>query len=350
MTTTTPTVRVDDPGELAAGLPSLLGYRPRESVVLMALGGRSGWRVGLTARGDLPPEQHSRELAAMLAGRLVSDSPKRAMVFVVSESPDDDAFDDKAPDLPHRALVHELVLALDARGVPVHQALLVRSGRWWDFDCPEACCWPGAGTPLPPSVGEIEVAAVAAGTVVAEDRAALEKRIAPLGWVAAAGMHQTCLRVADDLVGRPLEEWTGEVARERIRSALERFRPGPVRERLTDEEVARLVCSLRDLSVRDWALQLSLGGDSSAAEELWAECTRRAPSPLDAAPATLLAISAWLRGDGAMANIAVDRALDSDPGYSMAGLVADGLAACIPPRQIRALLRGTAREAGTAAR
>jgi hypothetical protein len=332
------TVRVDDAGELAAGLPHLLGYRPRESVVLVALGGRSGRRVGLTVRGDLPPAEYGRELATTMASRLAGDRPRRALAFVVSEAPDR-----TGPDLPHRGLVHELVMALDAHGLPLEQAVLVRGGRWWDFDCPHPCCAPEAGTALPPGIGELEVAAVAAGTVVAEDRAALEQRIAPLGWVAAAGMHQACLRVTGELAGRPVDEWAGEAGRELIRRAVERCRPGPVHERLADDDVARIVCSLRDLTVRDWALQLSLC-DESAAEALWTECTRRAPSPLDAAPATLLAVSAWLRGDGAMANIALDRALVSDPGYSLAGLLADALAACVPPGRLRAFLVESGRE------
>lgn len=333
---TTPTVRVDDPGDLVAGLPHLLGYRPRESVVLMSLGGKSGRRVGLTVRADLPAPEHARELASWLAERLATDRPRRALAFVVSETPDEGGA--SGPDLPYRAVVHDLVLALDAVGVPLEQALLVRGGRWWDFDCPHLCCAPGAGTALPAETGEIEVASVAAGTVVVADRAELEQRIAPVGWAAAAGMHQTCLRVVGELTGRPVDEWAGNAGRERIRRAVERCRPGPVRERLADDDVARIVCSLRDGAVRDWALLLSLEDDASAAEALWTECTRRAPSPLDAAPATLLAVSAWLRGDGAMANIALDRALESDPGYSLAGLLADALAACVPPSRLRAFL------------
>jgi hypothetical protein len=35
-------VRVSDPGEVAAAVPQLLGFRPRESVVLIGLGGVRG--------------------------------------------------------------------------------------------------------------------------------------------------------------------------------------------------------------------------------------------------------------------------------------------------------------------
>ncbi len=342
-------VHIGDPGDLAAGLPQLLGYRPTESVVLMALGGGTGRRVGLTVRADLPPAGHARELAAVLARSLATDEPRAALAFVVSEVPDEAApllpdgvhgGGECGTDLPHRALVHDLVLALDAVGLPLEQALLVRADRWWDFDCPGACCAPDGGTPLPTGVGALEVAAVASGTVVAADRGALEERLAPAGESFRAAMEAVVLRVGlEGPVGR-------SAARRRIRSAVARCRPGRDQGRPGDEEVARIAWSLRQPEVRDWALLLSLGDDAAAAEALWTECTRRAPSPLDAFPAALVAVCAWLRGDGALANIALDRALDSEPANPLAGLLADALAAFVAPRQLRALLVEAGRCAG----
>jgi Domain of unknown function (DUF4192) len=120
-----------------------------------------------------------------------------------------------------------------------------------------------------------------------------------------------------------------------------RCRPGGPSAPLTDDETAHILWGLRDVHVRDRALQFALGPDAAAAEVLWTACTRRAPAPLDAAPATLLAVSAWLRGDGAMANVALTRALDSDPGYRLAALLAQGLAECLAPAELRAMIRGT---------
>lgn len=340
-------VRIGDPGDLAAGLPQLLGYRPSESVVLVALGGRTGRRVGLTVRADLPPEGYGRELAVVLARSLATDAPRAALAFVVSEVPDEPVpllpagvGPDGGADLPHRPLVHDLVLALDAVGLPLEQAVLVRGERWWDFDCPGACCAPGAGTPLPTGVGEIEAAAVAAGTVVAPDRGALADRLAAPGESACAAMADVALRVGlEGPVGR-------SAARRRIRSAVSRCRPGGDGRRPDDEEIARIVWSLRQPEVRDWALLLTLGEDAAAAEALWTECTRRAPSPLDAFPAALVAVCSWLRGDGAMANTALGRAQDSEPGNPLAGVLQDALDACVAPRQLRALLVEAGRCAG----
>ena len=104
---------------------------------------------------------------------------------------------------------------------------------------------------------------------------------------------------------------------------------------------------LRDRDVRDRALGLATGVDAAAAEILWTECTRRAPAPLDVAPATLLAVSAWLRGDGAMANVALMRALATEPEYSLARLLAEALARGIAPAELRATIAGGAARPGT---
>ena len=54
-----------------------------------------------------------------------------------------------------------------------------------------------------------------------------------------------------------------------------------------------------------------------------------------AAPASLLAFTAWQGGNGALANVALDRALADDPGYSMAQLLRDVIDAGTPPSMAR---------------
>ena len=61
---------------------------------------------------------------------------------------------------------------------------------------------------------------------------------------------------------------------------------------------------------------------------------RRRPPTRWPAPAALLAFAAWQAGDGALAWCAVDRCLEADPDYSLAGLVAELLTAAVPPRVV----------------
>jgi hypothetical protein len=336
-------VRLADAGELAAALPVLVGFRPRESVVLVALGGRSGRRLGMTARVDIPAPCDARPLAAALAARMAHERPETVLLAVVSEAPDvvafpEDLVHDGGPVLPHRTLVHELLLALDAHAIPLGDALLVRGSRWWSYDCDEPCCAPGAGTPVPGGTSALEAAAVVSGQVLVRDREELELRIARPGAPAAAAMAATVTAVGEEIADLVLREGRDAAADEYtawVDAAVARCGAGA---RPDDEELARVAWGLRDVRVRDLALGFALGAHARAAESLWTECTRRLPEPLDAAPATLLAVSVWLRGDGAMARIALDRALDSEPDYALADLLARGLDAGLGPRDLRAMV------------
>ena len=68
-----------------------------------------------------------------------------------------------------------------------------------------------------------------------------------------------------------------------------------------------------------------------AHRRLWTDVVRRARPGYVAAPASLLAFTAWQCGDGTLANIALERALDDIPDYSMALLLHDALDAGAPP-------------------
>ncbi|MCZ2818549.1 DUF4192 domain-containing protein [Modestobacter sp. VKM Ac-2984] len=354
------TVRLSEPGEVVAALPHLLGFRPRESLVLVSLRGPQGRRLGLTARVDLPPPEHRRQVVSGLVRSLLTDRPGAALLVVVSEAADEAAVpvgpldaphldhldlahrDLSHRDLAHRDLAHEVVLALDAVGVPLREALLVRRDRWWSYDCTAACCAPEAGTPLPAGTSELAAASVVDGRLVEDERAALARRIAPVGFLAAEAMARACDEVGDELARRTAELGWDVLVEEgwaAVRAAVEAAGPEVRGGRLSDREVARLAWGLRDHDLRDRALTLSLGDAAAAAEVVWTELTRRSPAPLDAAPATLLAVSAWVRGDGALANVALERALHSEPSYTFAGLLRSALDACLSPAEMRRLIR-----------
>jgi hypothetical protein len=320
-------VSLGSPGDLAAAIPQLIGFHPRESVVLIALGGASGKRVGLTVRGDIPPPQCAGTIADMVVSSIRRNEPAGVVVAMVSEAPDD-----PVAGLPHRTLLREITLALAAVPLPVRLALLVRGGRWWDYDEPG-----DTGTPLPGGVSALEAASIATGQVVAGSREELVERIAPPGGRARGDMAAVAKRVdleQSDRVAALGLDAVGEETWTAIIDGLTRCRD---RAPLTDPALARITWGLRDVLVRDRALQLALD-DDPAVESLWTACTRRAPRSWVPAPATLLAVCAWLRGDGAMAAVALDRALKVDPGYRFARLLSEGLGACVPPAELRALI------------
>ncbi len=93
--------------------------------------------------------------------------------------------------------------------------------------------------------------------------------------------------------------------------------------------------SLAHLAVRDDAWARMDPGYRAAHLRLWTDVVRRAARAYLPAPASLLAFTAWQSGDGALANIAIDRALAADPGYSLAQLLRDIMDAGVPPSAAR---------------
>ena len=91
------------------------------------------------------------------------------------------------------------------------------------------------------------------------------------------------------------------------------------------------------LPVRDdaWARMDPDAALREAHLRLWADLVRRSCPAYRPAPASLLAFTAWQSGDGALANIALDLALEADPGYSLALLLRDIMEAGVPPSAAR---------------
>jgi hypothetical protein len=104
---------------------------------------------------------------------------------------------------------------------------------------------------------------------------------------------------------------------------------------LSSWRAARLLTGLADIGARDRCCQWTSGEHGSAALSLWTELVRVSPTPYAAAPATLLGYVAWQQGFGALANIAVQRALADDPDYSLALLIDQALADGLDPVQCR---------------
>ena len=103
---------------------------------------------------------------------------------------------------------------------------------------------------------------------------------------------------------------------------------------------------LRDVRVRDtalWDLGRAPGPKPAAADGL-AALVRSAPQGDVAPAATVLAIVHWLGGDGARANVALDRALADNPEYSLGLMVRTALSSGLPPQSWTAAMSGLSRD------
>jgi hypothetical protein len=117
-----------------------------------------------------------------------------------------------------------------------------------------------------------------------------------------------------------------------VQDAIRRGRDGDLPD---TETAAWLTVALREIRVRDDAWARMDYEHRAAHLRLWAHLARLARPGYAAAPAALLAFVAWQSGDGALANVALDRALADNPRYSMAKLLRQALDSGAPPSMAR---------------
>jgi Domain of unknown function (DUF4192) len=319
------TARMNTPAELIAALPYLLGFHPRESLVLVATRGRTGGSLGLTLRVDLPPARHRRVVADAAASNLMLDAPEGAAVIVVAAG--------SGP--PARPLVDRVVAELERRHVTVHTVIWAESttsgARW---GCYDPC---GCGGELPdPATTVAVVSAVAGGQVALADRDELARLVAPADAAAIRRREKLLVAAHDDVDGSLANPSTAVAV---VDEALADTAEG--RLVLDDDRVVALALALADPLVRDTAMARCAGGAERiavAAEQLWAALAREMPDPEAAEPAALLAVSAMLRGHGALAVIALGRAEQAWPGHRLTGLLRQATDAGMRPAAFRECL------------
>ncbi|MGZ4590553.1 MAG: DUF4192 domain-containing protein [Actinomycetes bacterium] len=329
------TLRISGPEDLLDALPRMLGFVPTRSAVLVALRPPRG-RVALTMRIDLPPRPQEMACARHLAGHAQRAGATSAILVVYDDWHDGSRW-------RGAALTRAVRLALRERGgLRLSDALAVDAGRWRSLLCSDNGCCPPAGRPLrsPDDPSAAGAALAAGGAAVLPDRAALVASVAgPTGARAAQllDLHRTA---ATDLADRAEAGCRVEALRtetvDRFRTAMGRSASGASP---TDAQAARLVVGLVDIGARDAVLAWAADDDTDGLLTLLLDLAGRAVPPYDAPVMTALAWVSYARGDGGLANIAIDRALESDPGYSMARLVLSGLEAGIHPDHIRGVSR-----------
>ena len=322
--------RLSGPGEILAVLPSLCGFPPQESLVLLSLRGPRS-RLGLTARVDLPDPPAGPALAALCADRMAADGARQVVVVVLSEH-------------GRRAdLVDAVRDALEQRDVGVLEALHVSAGRWSSYTCASSCC-PAEGTPVPtapPVLGLVRAEQVATGRVVLPSRDDLVRSLAPPVLLAATAAAQHLDQARQAWLRSRAEH--GAVAARRstldhVQALLDRVGAGaPV----GPVDAAVLTVGLADVQARDAVATLVLTRDEELLSVL-VQVARQVVAPDDAPVCALLAWVAYARGEGALANVALDRALAARPDHSLALLLRSALDAGVHPDEVRALARDTA--------
>ncbi|XVV02679.1 DUF4192 domain-containing protein [Actinosynnema sp. CA-248983] len=308
-----------DPGQLIAAIPHLLGFYPTDSIVVLVL---QDDHVDCTLRTDCPTDPtRYRDIASQLALAVRDPVDARVAVVVVGTP------------VHHRDLATHLRDALTTAGT--HALLfgvpeIARGARWYDYDHAEH-----AGVLPDPAMSVMAVHAVAKGLVTLPSREALVAQTAP-------DPHDVLARRAAmlDATRESLDiQWLTGDRMDRVRHCIERIVNGD--EQFSDADIIRACHALTMPGVRDACLSMTAGPHAEAAEKLWLILTRQCPAPARAEAATLLAASAYSRGDGTLAAVALDRALTADPRHSLARLLHNALDRGIRPERIRTLITST---------
>lgn len=315
---------IDRPGVLIAALPAVLGFVPERSLVLVTA---ADGQMGAVLRADLDDElldslPRLAELAAMSGAEI-------AIGVIV---------DDAGAGCPvcadeHAELSQLLAGELRNRDVDlyaVHVVERVAAGVRWH--CADGCG--SSGVVEDPNASPVAAAAVLDGRRLYSRRAELVDVVAVADPVRSAALSSVIVESGAIDPQRPQSQ-----ARADIEHALDCAAQIDDGHALSDKDSARLAWAVTDPRVRDTLYALAVGDKAGIAEALWVDLSRRLPAPWRVEALVLLAFSAYARGDGPLAGIALDAALRCEPEHTMASMLDTALQSGMRPEQIRELAR-----------
>lgn len=287
-------ISLRSPGALVACTPYLVGFTPTDSVVVVWL--KDG-AILVTQRANLAEALADPE---GLYAPLRRHQPDEAIIMFwgPKEAQQDD------------------ILSLIEYGkadVTVRDALWVNGDRWGSYECSDSECCPPTGHPIDHTLAA-DVASVSPEPV--SHRETLHAELQPLG--------TERMKLLDP---HSIEGWRDKAIDRVIRMWLDR-------DHYADRTLVKVGRSLHDIRVRDSILWMAASLTPEEKREAYhlVAGVCRVMHPLDSAPVlTTAAVLAWLSGDGARANVAVDYALRIDPDYSLAHLISTTLSAGMPP-------------------
>ncbi|MDQ3158501.1 MAG: DUF4192 domain-containing protein [Actinomycetota bacterium] len=284
-------------------LPVLFGFTPKESFIAIAAHGESR-RFGFRLRMDVPPLEHVGAAAVQIAAYLRRQEPDGVVLVAVTD----------------RATVADaLVVAVtNALGdTPVLDAVRTDGESYWAYHRGR----PGEAMPYVGQCSPAVVDAVVGGMQILPDRETLVARFAPV-----SGQRKLIMAAAtDEVLGVALRELSatpranlGAVGIARLQPIIDAHAAG---RQLSDTELATLAIWASSVGVRDEVWARMRRETAVAAHSLWTTVAQSVVAPFEPPVLCLAAFAAWLVGDGAQALIAVERALQVEPGYSMARLL-----------------------------
>ncbi len=339
--------KISGPGDLIAAIPALLGFVPHRSLLLMCIDEQELGRqtLGTVMRHDLILAE--REGDAGWRGGIVTPEmievidrycevcERNDVHTAVAVIVDDRAAiqDNRNTDDPRfENLATTLIDRLSGRGTRLSQVFLTAdlvAGSPWS----SLTGTPAHGRVSDPTLSPIALANLVEGRRVHSSRSALEDVLAPVDSALSVEVAECIEAARESDNGTDKQRLSRIVAQISAWAATSSDRPAVVE--LPPTKVAEFGVALTHLMVRDGLLAMALTASVDIAEQLWTFLMKLLPAPERACAATLLGFSAYSRGEGALAAVAIDIALDADPDYSLARLLDRSLLAGAKPDMIR---------------
>lgn len=329
-------IRITGPAGLLAAVPPLLGFHPTNSLVLLCVcGGRR--RVGPVARVDLPPG-HDRALAQQLTLYARMHADEVAVVCYLRGK--------RRP-----PLLDDLLGELAAAGIAVMDAMTVREG----YARPALSAamernHPGIPMPAPddPVVCALEAAGALSGRSVLPDRDALRRSIAgPTGSrlrAAEGGINEAA---AGRMPAVTQTDTPAVVSLRRTATARRHPVPPSIWELMdaacvqvaetgtVDMPVATAVAAvLAEDAVQRAVLKEALRELDGFWLPMLISCATWTPDAVAPPLCSVLAVVAYRHGDGALAQVAVDRCLAAEPQNPLALVLIDIMSAGLRPEDL----------------
>jgi hypothetical protein len=303
METTAPYV-ARTPEDVLATVPLVLGFEPEDSLVLLTFGAAHPFH----ARVDLPRDPDDvRAVCDQLVWPALQH--RVARVLLVAYTP---------ASRWGGEVLRRVGARFESQGIEVLSCLRADAGRWWPVEPERSAVEDGPGSPYDARGHRFRARSVLEGRVTLPDRAAVAASVAPRPDGPAPELLAALVRAT---IPDPAD----------LEALLDVLLESG--DRPDDEQVAELLAAAAVGRHRDRVAR-RLGRDTAQAHvALWSEVVRRAPRDRVADAAGVLALAAWVAGDGALAWCAVDRAREAEPAHVLSGLVAGLLEAAVPPQE-----------------
>jgi hypothetical protein len=304
-------VNLAGPDAIVQAVPYLLGHAGlhEDLVVVCTRNHRHALvlRVGLTHLG-------TAALWARTADAMAAAGTEAVYLVAYPAGPVTDTT------LAHLHTAFDCAAVLRPPHLKISRAITTADGRWWEHDLTGPAP-AGPGTPVTDDPAVTLGLSIGFG-VPARDR---DQILATL----AAHPEPVLRQVHQAIDGLPKAR-TRDQRRRAAHQALAARAARPVSWQIP--EAAAVLDALTDSWVRD---ELVVVSDRQHAAWTWSTLLPYAPPRWLAPVATLTAVAVHQRGDGILARAAIDRALQADPGYRLAGMFRQVLDLGLTPQAVR---------------